>query len=66
MSRYAIRVLLGLLMYAGVALFCVPSILGKVDGLAGFQLAGAAGAVIFGMLRCYWSEEDCWHHRVRP
>ena len=66
MSRRAIRVLLGVLMYAGVALFCLPSILGKADGFAAFQVAGAAAAVVFGMIRCYWSDEECWHHHVRP
>ncbi len=66
MSRCAIRVLLCILMYAGVAVFCLPSLLGKADGLKAFQVVGAAGAVVFGMLRCYWSDEECWHHRVRP
>ncbi len=57
-----VRSLLTILMYAGVAVFCLPYLLGKVDGLGVMQVGGAVAAVVFGMLRCYWSDEECWWH----
>lgn len=62
MSRDVVRVVLTILLYAGVAVFCIPYLLGKVDGLRLFQVGGAVGAVVCGMMRCYWSEEECWWH----
>jgi len=62
MSKGLGHSLLTTLMYAGVAVFCIPYLLGKVDGLTMFQVGGAVSAVVFGMLRCYWSEEECWWH----
>ena len=62
MSKGLERTLLTILMNAGVAVPCVPYLLGKVDGLMLFQVGGAVAAVVFGMLRCLWSEEECWWH----
>ncbi|GAC1356308.1 MAG: hypothetical protein NVSMB3_02470 [Acidobacteriaceae bacterium] len=61
-SNGIVRTLLTILMYCGVAVFCIPYILGKVDSLGMLQVGGAVAAVVFGMLRCYWSEEECWWH----
>ena len=65
MSKGIARMVLTILMYAGVAVFCIPYLLGQYDGLTLYQIGGAAAAVVFGLTRCYWSEEECWWH-VRP
>lgn len=56
------RALLTVLMYTGVAVFVLPYLLGIVDGMRLYQVGGAVGAVGFGLLRCFWSKEECWHH----
>lgn len=48
MSKGLGRSLLTTLMYAGVAVFCIPCLLGKVDGLTMFQVGGAVSAVVLG------------------
>lgn len=60
MSKGLARILLTILMYAGVGVFLVPYLLGKVDGLNAFQVGGACVALVCGLSRCYWSEEECW------
>lgn len=56
------RALLTVLMYTGVAVFVLPYILGIVDGMRFYQVAGAMGAVGCGLLRCCWGKEECWRH----
>ncbi len=59
MSKCTLRTVFTILMYAGVALFLIPYITGRVVTQAIVLLVGASSAVIFGLLRCYCTEGDC-------
>lgn len=67
MSKGILRALLTILMYAGVAVFLFPYFTGRITAGIPFMIAGAASAVVFGLLRCYLTEGDCGplpqHHR---
>lgn len=65
MTKVELRLTLTILMYAGVVLFLLPFLLDRTAHAGWIQIAGVAGAVLFGLVRCYWGEEDCWWH-VRP
>lgn len=62
MSEGIARIVLTILMYAGAVVFCLPYLLGWSDGLTMYQVGGAGAAVVCGLTRCYWSEEECWWH----
>ncbi len=59
MTRQSTRVLLTILMYAGVAVFLFPYFSGKLMTGILFMIIGASMAVICGLLRCYLTEGDC-------
>ena len=59
MSKCNLRILFTILMYAGVVIFLVPYITGRIVGGGLVLLAGAGSAVIFGLLRCYCTDGDC-------
>jgi hypothetical protein len=59
MSRKVLRVILTILMYAGVVVFLLPYLTGKLTAGVLFLIIGAGSAVIFGLLRCYLTEGDC-------
>ena len=46
-------------MYAGVVVFLIPYITGKVVTRRSSSSPEPALAVIFGLLRCYCTEGDC-------
>jgi hypothetical protein len=58
-SKCTLRIVFTILMYAGVAVFLIPYITGRVVTEAFVLLAGAGAAVTFGLLRCYCTEGDC-------
>lgn len=59
MSRGILRVVLTILMYAGIAVFLAPYVTGRLTTGILFVILGAAGAVVCGLLRCYLTEGDC-------
>jgi hypothetical protein len=59
MSRQTVRLLLTILMYAGVAVFLLPYFRGKLVTGMWFMIGGAGMAVVCGLLRCYLTEGDC-------
>lgn len=59
MTRGMLRVLLTILMYAGVVVFLLPYFTGKITTGALFMILGAGATVICGLLRCYLTEGDC-------
>jgi hypothetical protein len=59
MSKCNLRIVFTILMYAGVVVFLIPYITGRVVTEALVLVAGAGSAVIFGLLRCYCTEGDC-------
>jgi hypothetical protein len=59
MSKCTLRIVFTILMYAGVVVFLIPYITGRVVTEALVLVAGAGSAVIFGLLRCYCTEGDC-------
>ena len=58
-----LRILLTVLMYAGVLIFLFPYLVGAVTRSILFMIIGAAMAVGCGLLRCYLTEGDCDHIR---
>jgi hypothetical protein len=62
MSKQDLRTLLTVLMYAGIALFFVPFLWGKSQGALWLQAGGALAAIVFGLVRCLFTEEECWWH----
>ena len=67
MNKSALRVLLTILMYAGVVIFLLPYFMGMIMSGIGLMIGGAALAVVCGLLRCYLTEGDCGrvHHTGR-
>lgn len=59
MTKKSWRVVLTILMYAGVVVFLLPYIRGKIMHGIGFMIVGAGMAVVCGLLRCYLTEGDC-------
>ncbi|WP_263365164.1 hypothetical protein [Edaphobacter bradus] len=57
--RSALRVVLTILMYAGVAIFLIPYVRGRITSGILFMILGAGLAVSCGLLRCYLTEGDC-------
>ena len=66
-ARQSLRVLLTILMYAGVLVFLIPYFRGTVTTSILFLILGAGFAVLCGLLRCYLTEGDCGriHHTGR-
>ena len=58
MSRCTLRIVFTILMYAGVAIFLVPYVSGKLYTGALFLILGIGIAVASGLLRCYFTEGD--------
>ena len=54
-----VRVLLTILMYAGVVVFLFPYVTGRITPGILFMILGAGLTVVCGLLRCYLTEGDC-------
>ena len=54
-----VRVLLTILMYAGVVVFLFPYVTGRITTGILFMILGAGLTVVCGLLRCYLTEGDC-------
>jgi hypothetical protein len=59
MTKSILRVVLTILMYAGIVVFLTPYFAGKVTTGVIFMILGAGAAVVCGLLRCYLTEGDC-------
>jgi hypothetical protein len=59
MSKGILRILLTILMYAGVVVFLYPYLTGRIMSGIGFMILGAGCTVVCGLLRCYLTEGDC-------
>lgn len=59
MSKGVLRIVLTILMYAGVAVFLYPYFTGKIMSGILFMILGAGCTVVCGFLRCYLTEGDC-------
>jgi len=59
MHRKTWRLVLTILMYAGVVIFLFPYFEGKIMTGIWFMIIGAAMTVVCGLLRCYLTEGDC-------
>lgn len=53
------RIVLTILMYAGVLVFIYPYLTGRIMTGIGFMIIGAVMTVVCGLLRCYLTEGDC-------
>jgi hypothetical protein len=58
-TKGILRVVLTILMYAGVVVFLLPYFTGRITTGILFMIIGAGAAVICGLLRCYLTEGDC-------
>jgi membrane protein CcdC involved in cytochrome C biogenesis len=54
-----LRIVLTILMYAGVLVFLIPYFRGTITTSIIFLIVGAGFAVLCGLLRCYLTEGDC-------
>jgi hypothetical protein len=59
MTKSVLRIVLTILMYAGVVVFLLPYVTGRLTTGVTFLIIGAGSAVICGLLRCYLTEGDC-------
>ena len=59
MSRMVLRMILTILMYAGVGVFLFPYLKGEPRSGIVLLIAGAATTVIFGLLRCFLTDGEC-------
>jgi hypothetical protein len=59
MSRSIMRIVLTILMYAGIAVFLYPYFTGHIMSGLGWMIIGIACTVVCGFLRCYLTEGDC-------
>ena len=66
MSRSDIRLLLTILMYAGVLVFLYPYIWGTLSRGILLLIGGAAITVVCGMLRCLCVDGDCAERTPPP
>jgi hypothetical protein len=57
--RKFMRVVLTILMYAGVLVFLYPYLTGRIMAGIVFMIVGAGMTVVCGLLRCYLTEGDC-------
>ena len=58
-TRSILRVVLTILMYAGVVVFLFPYFTGRIMSGIPFMIIGAGCTVVCGLLRCYLTEGDC-------
>jgi hypothetical protein len=58
-TKSILRIVLTILMYAGVAVFLFPYFTGHIMTGILFMIVGAACTVVCGFLRCYLTEGDC-------
>jgi hypothetical protein len=58
-TKSILRIVLTILMYAGVALFLFPYFTGRIMSGIGFMILGAGCTIVCGFLRCYLTEGDC-------
>lgn len=54
-----IRIVLTILMYAGVVIFLFPYVTGRFTTGIFYMILGAGMTVVCGLLRCYLTEGDC-------
>ena len=59
MTKSILRIVLTILMYAGVAIFLFPYFTGRIMTGFGFMIVGLGCAIVCGFLRCYLTEGDC-------
>jgi hypothetical protein len=59
MSRWTLRTIFTVLIYAGVGVFLFPYLTGHLGHALTFLLIGIGVAVVFGILRCCFLEGDC-------
>jgi hypothetical protein len=59
MTKSITRIVLTILMYAGVVVFLFPYFAGKITTGVLFMIIGAGFAVVCGLLRCYLTDGDC-------
>jgi ABC-type uncharacterized transport system permease subunit len=59
MTKSILRIVLTILMYAGVVVFLFPYFTGRLTAGVPLMILGAASTVICGLLRCYLTEGDC-------
>jgi hypothetical protein len=59
MTKRVMRVVLTILMYAGIVIFLLPYITGRLTTGINLLIIGAGAAIICGLLRCYLTEGDC-------
>lgn len=59
MAKSVSRVLLTILTYTGVLIFFVPYLLEKSTSAWRFQVGGAVMAVVCGLARCCFTEDEC-------
>jgi hypothetical protein len=57
--KRVLRIVLTILMYAGVVIFLLPYLRGRITTGVLFMIIGATLAVGCGLLRCYLTEGDC-------
>jgi len=53
------RLMLTILMYAGVLIFLFPYVTGRFTTGIAFMILGAGMTIVCGLLRCYLTEGDC-------
>jgi hypothetical protein len=58
-TKGTLRIVLTILMYAGVAVFLFPYFTGHIMTGIPFMVVGVACTVVCGFLRCYLTEGDC-------
>ena len=59
MTKSILRVVLTILMYAGVAVFLFPYFTGQIMSGIPFMIIGIVCTLVCGLLRCYLTEGDC-------
>jgi hypothetical protein len=59
MKKKHMRIVLTILMYAGVVVFLFPYFTGRLTTGVLFMILGAGTTVVCGLLRCYLTEGDC-------
>lgn len=59
MSRSHVRILLTILMYAGVLIFLYPYVWGTLSSGMLLLIGGAAITVVCGLLRAFCADGDC-------
>lgn len=57
--KQVMRIVLTILMYAGVVIFIFPYLTGRITTGILYMIVGAGMTVVCGLLRCYLTEGDC-------